>query len=390
MSADKTWMGGVIYIQNLVKAIASLSLPDVELYLIIPSNSEPELYADIQDLVNKVCVENSLSLNFRNRLWWMILRKFPFLPDQGLSQIVKRENIDFLYPILGTYGFSCNFACKWAAWIPDLQHKYLPNFSSKKIIIAREQVYKFMAKKAPGIIFSSAIALEDFKKFYPDSVAQNFVLNFRTIPEMAWFTSDPVLVQQKYQLPDRFFLVSNQFWRHKNHQIILESLKILKQENINPVIVCTGHLNDMRFPGYQKEILDLIDKYELSEYFKIIGLIPRLDQIQLMRRSLAVIQPSLFEGWSTVVEDARLLGKPMILSDIPVHLEQNPPHSHYFKHNSAQDLADKIKFFLPQLIPGPNLSNEAIAKNLCQKQLEIYGQEFVQIVKKIQNNSQLE
>lgn len=383
MSADKTWMGGVIYIQNLVKAIASLRSSDIQLYLIIPSGLDPDLYNDICPFVHKVCVEPSLSFNWRNRIWWALLRKLPFIPDGCLSKIVKREKLDFLYPITGIYGFSWNFGCIWAAWIPDFQHKYLPEFTQKKRAEKLDLLFRYMGTNAPAMMFSSLVALQDFQNFYPGSKSQNFVINFRTVPETEWFALDPIDVQHHYHLPDRFFLVSNQFWKHKNHKIIIESLAILKKENICPIIVCTGNLNDIRFPGYGEEILELIHKYELDDQVKIIGLIPRIEQIQLMRRSLAVIQPSLFEGWSTVVEDARVLGKAIILSDIPVHIEQSPANSHYFRHNSPQDLADKVKDLLNTLVPGPDLSAEKTATNLAYEQSQIYAQDFIQIVKKL-------
>jgi hypothetical protein len=35
-----------------------------------------------------------------------------------------------------------------------------------------------------------------------------------------------------------------------------------------------------------------------------------------------VLTPSLFEGWSTSVEEAKALEKQMILSDTPIHREQ--------------------------------------------------------------------
>jgi len=248
-------------------------------------------------------------------------------------------------------------------------------------------IFRYMGRNAPAIMFSSVVALQDFQKFYPGSKSQNFVINFRTIPETEWFARNPIAVQHQYQLPDHFFLVSNQFWKHKNHPIIIEALAILKEKNICPVVVCTGNLNDIRFPGYGEEILKLIHKYELDDHVKILGLIPRIEQIQLMRRSLAVIQPSLFEGWSTVVEDARVLGKVIILSDIPVHIEQSPPNSHYFQRNSPQDLADKIKDLLNKLIPGPDLLAEETAKNIAQEQSQIYAQDFIKIVKKLKTSN---
>ena len=38
----------------------------------------------------------------------------------------------------------------------------------------------------------------------------------------------------------------------------------------------------------------------------------------------ALLNPSLFEGWSTTVEEAKAVGTPMLLSDLHVHREQAP------------------------------------------------------------------
>ena len=56
---------------------------------------------------------------------------------------------------------------------------------------------------------------------------------------------------------------------------------------------------------------------------KMSCFISREDQLGLMRDSLAVVQPSLFEGWGTVVEDAKTLGVQVLCSDIEIHHEEN-------------------------------------------------------------------
>jgi hypothetical protein len=99
-----------------------------------------------------------------------------------------------------------------------------------------------------------------------------------------------------------------------------------------------------------------------------------------MRRSLALIQPSLFEGWSTVVEDARLLGKKIILSDISVHVEQNPPLSTFFTPSSHIELATIIEEALPTLIPGPNIETENQAKLENNVRIELYAKNFSSIL----------
>ena len=113
---------------------------------------------------------------------------------------------------------------------------------------------------------------------------------------------------------------------------------------------------------------------------RILGLIPRVDQIQLMRRCLAVIQPSLFEGWSTVIEDARALGKPMLVSDFPVHLEQNPPHTYFFERHNPDQLASLMYEKFYHLQPGPNIEEENVAIHNNFHAIQAYGRQLIEIV----------
>jgi glycosyltransferase involved in cell wall biosynthesis len=59
----------------------------------------------------------------------------------------------------------------------------------------------------------------------------------------------------------------------------------------------------------------------------------------LMRACTALINPSLSEGWSTSVEEAKSLGVPMLLSDLRVHREQAGDRADYFDPAVAGQLA---------------------------------------------------
>ena len=78
------------------------------------------------------------------------------------------------------------------------------------------------------------------------------------------------------------------------------------------------------------------------EYVSFTGFISREDQLGLIQNSLAVIQPSKFEGWSTVVEDAKALNKYLLLSSIPVHREQLKNNGSFF---DSDDFV-KLVFFI--------------------------------------------
>ena len=99
---------------------------------------------------------------------------------------------------------------------------------------------------------------------------------------------------------------------------------------------------DYRHPDYFRQLVDRIQRLGLGSQIHILGLIPRFDQLQLMRRCLAVVQPSRYEGWSTVVEDAKSLDRPLLLSDLPVHREQSPREAEFFSCGDAPRLAELI------------------------------------------------
>jgi hypothetical protein len=77
----------------------------------------------------------------------------------------------------------------------------------------------------------------------------------------------------------------------------------------------------------------------------MLGLISRSDQLLLMRNSQAVIQPSLFEGWSTVIEDAKSLQVPVIASNLKVHIEQLGKDGCYFDPHDPEALGEILRCY---------------------------------------------
>jgi glycosyltransferase involved in cell wall biosynthesis len=144
--------------------------------------------------------------------------------------------------------------------------------------------------------------------------------------------------------------------------------------------VWTGHPIDARNPSYLSDLLQRIHQSGLASQVLMLGLIPRIDQIQLMRRAIAVIQPSLFEGWSTVVEDARALGRPVILSDIAVHQEQDPPGARFFPPASPAVLAEAMEAAWREGVTGPDLAAESEARRKAHEALLGYGERFWNLV----------
>ena len=61
-----------------------------------------------------------------------------------------------------------------------------------------------------------------------------------------------------------------------------------------------------------------------------------------MKNSICVIQPSKFEGWSTVIEDAKTMQKLVLASNLDVHLEQLGDKGIYFDPDKVDELAEAM------------------------------------------------
>jgi hypothetical protein len=122
-----------------------------------------------------------------------------------------------------------------------------------------------------------------------------------------------------------------------------------------------------------------ISEYNIRDQFIFVGLIPHDHLYSLIRQSKCVLNPSLFEGWSTTVEESKSVGKRMILSNLPVHLEQAPPESIYFKSDDAQDLAGSIKEAWLNFDSGPDLILEREARQKLNGRMRSFGNTFIDI-----------
>ena len=367
---NRDWLGGVHYIKSIVEAVSRVSLHErPRLFLVVFDRTLDlsDLHRDILGLLDGIVFFGQ-----------DILRAKAMLPSPVLHCRTREEldlALDFFYPVVADV---VPDLCS-ASWIYDFQHVYLPEFFPQGEIQSRNIKFKNVAKSAKLVVLSSKSAEQDFRRIFPGSKAVTRVLSFRSLPADEWLALDPSETQKKYALPDRFLLCCNQFWIHKNHRLLFEAMADAVQSAPDTQLVCTGATSDWRFQNYFSDLAAFLETHGLKDRIRILGQIPRTDQIQLMRRSLAVIQPSLFEGWSSVVEESRMLGKTIILSDLAVHHEQAPDHAVYFDRNNAKALAGTILSLLPGLHPGPDRTGETEAYRRSVALVEQFGRDFCRI-----------
>jgi glycosyltransferase involved in cell wall biosynthesis len=343
---DINWLGGYYYKQHLVNAL--LDSNDIKhLVIFTDDNSFAKIKEDFTD--KRIKVENvavsvpkglgGVELFVRNKLGFSFCGLF--------TRAMRNVKVFDYRPI----GILRNVRSKNRIyWIPDLQDKFLPQFFKSDVIKSKDQRYSYLAENARHIVFSSEDSLKSYLKFYPIADKTNLkksILRFAVFhPSLEQISKIEVL--NKYGLENYYyFIVSNQFMAHKNHELVIKAFhNVLKTGNKSILrLILTGKKSDPRNQAFFEEILQLVKSLNIEEEVIFTGVINRLEQLTLMKYALAVIQPSKFEGWNSTVEDVKCLNQKLICSNLKVHYEQlsDYPNVDFFNVDSVLELTSIIE-----------------------------------------------
>ncbi len=253
-----------------------------------------------------------------------------------VGKIFWRYECDIVFPYTPPHPWRLG-AAKAIGWIYDLQHLDMPELCDAGEKAHRDKYFSRTLQNTALTIVSSMDTKQRLVRVDPSTRNKVQVLNFSA--KIKWDECNEALLKHEKGRADDFFLCPYQLWKHKNHRTLLEAALICRSHNFSPPIICTGETSDYRNPDYPKKLLEDVREMGLSEQIKFLGRVKRSELLALMIRAKALILPSLYEGWSTVLEEAKALGKNCLASDIPVHREQNHDKCHYFDPNNAHSLA---------------------------------------------------
>jgi glycosyltransferase involved in cell wall biosynthesis len=369
-SYDENWIGGAYYILNIVHALNTVNdIRKPHIVVLATKNEDFELlknstkYPYLSYFKFPAKAHYSIIERVINKLSRLILNK---------NTIIKKPSqpdISFLYP--AEHKSIQIDGLKKVNWIPDFQEEFLPQFFSEEEILKRKKLQKETVAQGDSVVFSSKDAQQHFQKLYPESKADLKVIHFAvTHPDFS--NEDIHLLKKKYDLPNNYFFAPNQFWAHKNHMVILKAVKQLKDKGEEIVVAFSGKEQDRRNIGYVDKLKAFINQNQLEPNIKFLGFIERTEQLCILKNAMAVIQPSLFEGWSTVVEDAKSIEKHLILSNLNVHKEQIDNGVTFFNPNSEIELASIIQNMVEKLPENYNHNYD--------KKILSFGNDFLKLV----------
>jgi glycosyltransferase involved in cell wall biosynthesis len=366
----RLWAGGYNYQSNLFEALNRYC----------PGAIAPVLFAGSDDAADEVAalgripgVEIVRSPAFDRRKAGLAGALTLGVDGPAVSAF-RAAGIDVVFEAARFFGWRLPFPA--VAWFPDFQHRRLPQLFSPMARWRRDLGFRAQLASGRSVLLSSNSALRDLREGYPNLKNDVSVVQFASEPSASLLTADPLAVLAQYGLPSKFVYLPNHLWRHKNHQIVLDALTLLKQQGVEIIVVASGSVEDPREPDYFAVIERAIKAGGLEANFRHVGMIPLAHVYALLRSAVALVNPSKFEGWSTTVEEAKSFGVPMVLSDIDVHFEQTHGEARYFGVDDAKALARHLADIWIE--SGPTIVRDLLPG--VEARVRSFAQDFVRLI----------
>lgn len=179
-----------------------------------------------------------------------------------------------------------------------LEHKNFPEISKKEFQI-REKYINYISSKVEAIITNSTILQKKITKKYDFQKKKIFIIPFNPIKK---------IFKRKKTFKIKYFFYPANFWKHKNHEIIIKATKLLVNNNFKN-FKCVFSGSDK---GHLNEITKLINYNNLNKFFEIKKFVSDNHLANLYTNCSAVIMTSHFGPTNLPPLEAFTYKKPLI------------------------------------------------------------------------------
>lgn len=260
-------------------------------------------------------------------------RVIRFLLRVAFSKVIVYKPSDWLKlkKVQAVLNPSHGFQPKFPKPTVTVAHAILSTYSVSETREVGENLFKSAA-----VVVAWPTPFEDFKRRFPSITRKTFQIPFFT-PIIDFVTPD-VVESPAVILPPEYYFYPSVILERKNHKILIEGLRILKDSGITRYIVFTG--GGGSDPQYEAALRNLVSHYGMDEQVLLLGSLPTSQVAYLYMNCQACICPSFSEAGIATIQEGLLFSKTTLCSDIPEaksHAAMYGLDLCYFNPNSAQD-----------------------------------------------------
>ena len=323
--------GAKIFVLELLRRLAEMA-PQTQFVLLTQAASHQALAAlDRPNMRRLMVVGPAVTNSLRSRLPGLASRVLPHLPARlrravsrlgySLNAALKRSGSGTLLRDMGADLLFCPFTAptyfepgiSTVCTIYDLQYKIYPEFFAAEDVVHRDRTFIEACRRA-----SVLTAISDYSR---DSAIAHGSLDparIRTIHlRMAQRIStgaehDKTVLSRLGLTPQRYLIYPANFWKHKNHEMLLTAFGIACHGGLAADIklVCTGA------PGARQEwLMNAARTMNQGDRVLFPGYLPNAELAALMANCSGLVFPSLYEGFGLPVIEAMAAGVPIACSN---------------------------------------------------------------------------
>jgi glycosyltransferase involved in cell wall biosynthesis len=188
----------------------------------------------------------------------------------------------------------------------DIQEVFYPEFFTAADRYTRELHFPGSTRMADRVITISEFsrrAIIEHHRLPPERVATVHLCADDRYARSATIARPPAA-----PLPARFVFYPANLWKHKNHDVLLRALRLLREERGRRVdLVLTGFGQDNGYP-----VEAMAKSHNVCDQVHVLGYLAVEELAYLYQRADMLVFPSLFEGFGIPLVEAMAVGCPVV------------------------------------------------------------------------------
>lgn len=253
---------------------------------------------------------NSMKLLFKKKRYFLLIARFFIgivqMIDKGYGAILMSK---FIPKIEEEYDCCIDYNGQY------LNYYMIDRVNAKRKITYFHSDYskwdyyknadKKYYKKADAIVTVSDICVESLKKYFPQCKDKVYcienIISKNTVQPKTYIEH---IELEKNKI---ILMTVGRVCFDKGYDLAFEAAKLLKNDFDNFIWYWVG-------PGHEeKEIQEKLREYKLENVFKFLG--PSADPYYYLEQADITVYPSRFEGKSVVIEETKIINKPIVVTN---------------------------------------------------------------------------
>ncbi len=243
--------------------------------------------------------------------------------DDALTRVARHMHRGTVLREIGADLLFCPFTAPFcydpsvpvASIVHDLQYRYYPEFFSEEDRCCRERNFRETIRLANTLICVSEYVRKtvlESSNLEPDRAITIPHQLFHRLKKQPDRDVDSTL--QRFGLEgNAFILYPANFWAHKNHKMLITAFGMYRARHPESSLrlVCTGALEN------EKRVLqEAVCRMGLKDWIILPGFLTEEEFAAIFASCLALVFPSLYEGFGMPLLEAMALEKPVICSNV--------------------------------------------------------------------------